>query len=46
MLADRLDDAQFEIPQKETQESLRPFVAADGTVALRAPACLITATKA
>jgi len=43
---DRLDDAQFEILHKEAQESLRPFVAADGTVTLRAPAYLITATKA
>ena len=45
VLAHRLDDAQFEILQKEAQESLRPFVAADGTVALRAPAYLITEPK-
>jgi len=43
---DRLDDAQFEILHKEARESLRPFVATDGTVALRAPAYIITATKA
>jgi ubiquinone/menaquinone biosynthesis C-methylase UbiE len=46
VLADRLDKAQFELLLKEAQESLRPFVAGDGTVALRAPAYLITATKA
>jgi hypothetical protein len=46
VLADRLDDAQFELLLKEAQESLRRFVAIDGTVALRAPAFFITATKA
>jgi hypothetical protein len=45
VLADRLDDAQFELLLKDGQESLRPFVAPDGTVVLRAPAYLITATK-
>jgi predicted nucleotidyltransferase len=45
VLADRLDDAQFEMLLKDGQESLRPFVAADGTVVLRAPAYIITATK-
>jgi hypothetical protein len=46
VLADRLDSAQFEVLLKEAEESLRPFVTADGTVALRAPAYIITATKA
>ena len=46
VLADRLDEAQFERLLKEAQASLRAFVAADGTVALRAPAYLMTATKA
>jgi len=46
VLADRLNDEQFEVLLKEAQESLRPFVATDNTVALRAPAYLITATKA
>jgi SAM-dependent methyltransferase len=45
VLADRLDDAEFEVLLKDGQESLRPFVAPDGTVVLRAPGYIITATK-
>jgi hypothetical protein len=45
VLADRLNDAQFQALPKEAQENLRAFVVTDNTVTLRAPAHLITATK-
>ena len=40
-----LDDAQFERLLKHAEESLRPFVAADGTVAFTMPILLVTARK-
>jgi ubiquinone/menaquinone biosynthesis C-methylase UbiE len=45
-LADALDDAQFERLLTEAEQPLRPFVAADGTVAFSAPAHIVTATRA
>ena len=41
-----LNEAQFERLLKEADESLRPFVTADGTLAFVMPALIITATKA
>ena len=41
-----LDETQFERLLKDAEESLRPFVTADGTVAFVMPALIITATKA
>ncbi|GIV98576.1 MAG: ubiquinone/menaquinone biosynthesis methyltransferase [Herpetosiphonaceae bacterium] len=40
-----LDDAQFDRLLKEAEESLRPFVTTDGTVAFVMPALIITAIK-
>jgi hypothetical protein len=41
-----LDDAQFERLLKEAEESLQPFVTADGRVAFVMPALFLTANKA
>lgn len=40
-----LDEAQFERLLKEAEESLRPFVTADGSVAFVMPALIVTATR-
>jgi ubiquinone/menaquinone biosynthesis C-methylase UbiE len=45
LLGDRLDETQFERLLKEAEEVLRPFVTAEGTVVLRTPAYIVTATK-
>lgn len=45
LLADRMDEVQFEAFLTEAAERLRPFVASDGTVVLPAPAYIVTATK-
>jgi SAM-dependent methyltransferase len=45
LLADKLDDAQFDLLLKEAQSVLAPFVTSDGTVALVAPAHIVTANK-
>lgn len=44
-LADMIDDAQYSLLLTEAKTKLREFVAADGTVAFRAPAHIVTATK-
>ena len=44
-LADMIDDAQFARLLDEAEKALRPFLAADGTVAFEAPAHIVTATK-
>jgi ubiquinone/menaquinone biosynthesis C-methylase UbiE len=44
-LADMIDEAQFARLLEEAEKALRPFLAADGTVAFEAPAHIITATK-
>lgn len=41
-----LDDAQFDRLLEQSEESLRPFAAADGTVAFVMPALIVTAGKA
>ena len=41
-----LDDGQFDRLLEEAEESLRPFVAADRTVAFEMPALVITVDKA
>lgn len=41
-----LDDGQFDRLLEEAEESLQPFVTADGTVAFEMPALVITADKA
>ncbi|HRW10886.1 MAG TPA: class I SAM-dependent methyltransferase [Caldilineaceae bacterium] len=46
VLADRLDDAQFTALLHEAQPILAPYVQPDGTVALRAPAYIVSASKA
>jgi ubiquinone/menaquinone biosynthesis C-methylase UbiE len=45
VLADRLDDAQFTAFLHEAQPVLAPYVQTDGTVALRAPAYIVSARK-
>jgi SAM-dependent methyltransferase len=45
-LGDLLDDAKFEELAKESEQALRPFAAADGTLAFAMPSLIITATKA
>jgi SAM-dependent methyltransferase len=45
VLADMLDDAQFELLLREAEKALSPFVIADGTVAFDAPAHIISAVK-
>jgi ubiquinone/menaquinone biosynthesis C-methylase UbiE len=45
-LADMIDDAQLARLLEEAEKALRPFLAADGTVAFEAPAHIVTATKA
>lgn len=45
ILADRLDDAQFEQLVSEVEPIIAPYLQADGSVALRAPAFIITAAK-
>jgi len=45
LLADRMNELQFEAFLAEAAELLRPFVATDGTAALPAPAYIVTATK-
>ncbi|HEU4531557.1 MAG TPA: methyltransferase domain-containing protein [Steroidobacteraceae bacterium] len=40
-----LDDAQFEVLQREAHEALHPFVIADGSVEFAAPAHVATATR-
>jgi SAM-dependent methyltransferase len=42
-LADRIDDAQLELLQREASSALRPFVAADGSVGFAHPAHLVVA---
>jgi ubiquinone/menaquinone biosynthesis C-methylase UbiE len=44
-LADMIDDAQFARLLGEAEKALRPFLAADGTIAFDAPAHIVTATK-
>jgi SAM-dependent methyltransferase len=46
-LADQLDDEQFDLLQRAAREELKPFVGEDdGTVRFRAPAHIVTGTKA
>jgi SAM-dependent methyltransferase len=45
VLADMLDDAQFELLLREAEKILRPFVTPEGTFAFAAPAYIVTATK-
>jgi ubiquinone/menaquinone biosynthesis C-methylase UbiE len=45
-MADMIDDEQFERLCREAEQVLKPYVAADGTVAFNIPAYIITATKA
>ncbi len=42
-LADKLDDAEFELLVTEAEDALKPFVAADGSVSFDAPAHIVTA---
>jgi hypothetical protein len=44
-LADMIDDAQLARLLDEAEKALRPFLAADGTVAFEAPAHIVTAAK-
>jgi SAM-dependent methyltransferase len=44
-LADMIDDLQYSLLLTEAKTKLREFVAVDGTVAFRAPAHIVTATK-
>jgi SAM-dependent methyltransferase len=44
-LADRIDDAQYSLLLEEAKTALRPFVHADGSVAFRHPAHIVTARK-
>jgi hypothetical protein len=46
VLADLLDDQQFEQLVAAAQQELQQFVIADGSVAFPAPAHIITASKA
>jgi SAM-dependent methyltransferase len=46
VLSDRLDDAQFAALLHEAHPILAPYVQADGTVALQAPAYIVTAVSA
>ena len=41
-----LDDARFEQLAKESEKVLRPFAAADGTLAFAMPSLIVTAAKA
>ena len=45
-LGELLDDAQFEQLAKEAEQALRPFAAADGTLAFAMPSLIVTAAKA
>jgi ubiquinone/menaquinone biosynthesis C-methylase UbiE len=45
-LADLIDDAQFALLLAESEQALRRFAAADGSVAFVMPAHIVTATKA
>jgi SAM-dependent methyltransferase len=45
-LGGMLDDAQFKQLLKESEQALRPFLAADGTLAFAMPALIVTAAKA
>lgn len=45
VLADMLDDDQFALLLKEAQQTLKPFINADGKVAFRSPAHIVTAVK-
>lgn len=45
VLADRLDDTQFAAFLHEAHPTLAPYVQVDGTVALRAPAYIVSAQK-
>jgi SAM-dependent methyltransferase len=45
VLADRVDDAQFELLLNEAEQTLSPFVTTGGEVAFSAPAHIITAVK-
>ncbi|RJG09128.1 methyltransferase domain-containing protein [Pseudomonas cavernicola] len=44
-LGGMLDDAQFELLQKEAEQALRAFVTTDGAVAFAMPTLIVTATK-
>ena len=46
LLADKLDDSQFELLLNEAQDVLRSFITPEGTVSLIAPAHIVTAIKA
>jgi len=45
LLADRMDEIQFEEFLTKAEEVLQPFVMTDGTVFLQTPAYIVTATK-
>jgi len=45
VLADRLDDTQFDLLLKEAERVLAPFITANGTVAFSAPAHIVSAVK-
>ena len=45
ILADRLDDAQFDLLLREAKQVLRPFVTAEGKVVFNMPAHIVTAVK-
>jgi SAM-dependent methyltransferase len=45
VLADMLDDAQFELLLREAEQALSPFVTAQGTVSFSAPAHIVTFAK-
>lgn len=45
VLADLLDEAQFELLLKEAEQVLSPFVTTQGTVSFSAPAHIVTFTK-
>lgn len=44
-LADAIDDTQYALLQKEAQQALKGFAAADGTVRFDSPAHIVTAVK-
>ena len=44
-LSDLIDDAQYELLQKESRVEMKTFVQDDGTVAFRSPAHIITANR-
>src|SRR5262249_26958131 len=45
VLADRLDDAQFDLLRREAEQRLTPYCLPDGTVSFASPAHIVAAVK-